>query len=260
MSMNICVISKSSRVLKKCLYTTSETFFKITSCIISKTDTMPNEATYDEQILFLIPCGKTRQFIIESYVTYYLSNRNCDHWYVLTSLEREQYWHTLNDNYQTLLKPLLKTNQPSTIPPCVSVVTFEKMGLFIGQQNVEKAVLIVDEAHILVQYLRNYPSMLQYFHRFKKVLHFTYHLRVCNFGYLLETDKDIQQKIKQFPIGDDDEIQKKFGNNMNQLTIARFVASGNRILFNHAMTSAIVFNAYILFPGLNKWSNRITDE
>ena len=199
----------------------------------------------DAYRLFLIP-HKQRTSTIESSVRrlLYDASNKFDHWYVLTSLEREQYWRTLNNTYQNQFKDA-KHDHP--IPPCVSVVTFEKMGLFIGLHYAETAVLIVDEAHLLVPYLRNYPSMFTHFHRFARVLHFTYHLRVCDFGYLLDTDKTIKRTLTSFPNGDDDAIQRLYGKNTRPLSFSRMAEAGNRILAQQAVTSAILFNMYFFF-------------
>lgn len=239
--------------------------------------------------IFVLPNGTTRDNTLETcvYTALTLSQKTDDdklnHWFLLTSSAREQYWLKRN---KTLLNIL---NNPPEIddshdlrlpPPCVSVVTFERLGVlgwFANKKNKKKqdshkqeinsreGILAIDEAHLLVPYLRTQPKLAKsLFQHFGRIFHFTYNIKLCDLGYLLQTfdakegTKEERQYIDDFPTGDDEQFQTKYVKREGFHTVVQMTKYINGKLFDFAVTAAILVNIARI-PGMislaNKWAD-----
>ena len=242
--------------------------------------------------IFVIPNGKKRDITLETCVYAALSQQptTLNHWFLLTSSAREQYWLKRNKRLSNILSDSSDTSDESDTsdtphiatdgtglsfppPPCVSVVTFERLGVlgwFADDKNhteqikPKQGILAIDEAHLLVPYLRTHPTLADsLFKRFGRIFHFTYNIKLCDLGYLLQTfdcsNNDKESKyIKDFPTGDDEEFQKKYVKHEGFHTVVQWTKQINGKLFDFAVTAAILVNIARI-PGIISWANKWAD-
>lgn len=237
--------------------------------------------------IFVLPNGTTRDNTLETcvYTALTLSQKTDDdklnHWFLLTSSAREQYWLKRNKILLNILNnpPQIDDSHDLRLPPpppCVSVVTFERLGVlgWFGNKkqdsrkqeiNSKEGILAIDEAHLLVPYLRTQPKLAKsLFQHFGRIFHFTYNIKLCDLGYLLQTfdakegTKEEHQYIDDFPTGDDEQFQTKYVKREGFHTVVQMTKYINGKLFDFAVTAAILVNIARI-PGMislaNKWAD-----
>ena len=266
--------------------------------------------------LFMLPLTTQRDGTLERCVYNSMAEERFTHWLLVTSAEREAYWSGRNDELMAQLKldasndsskmsTRLKTQTELLPPPCVSVVTYERLGVlewFVSshsplvsrgksQQLITKffkkvnggtqlpsnltpqnALLVIDEAHGLLPYLRTQPRLAQTLRKFGRVYHFTYNVKLVDVGYLLRTlpkerlsdDErkyiygDRKENIQALPFGDDDAVYARFGKHRHFRTLSQLASQTNGKLIDFATTAVVLANVARV-PGLTTVSNKWAD-
>ena len=273
----------------------------------------------DAGTLFMLPLTTQRDGTLERCVYNSLAeDERFTHWYLVTSAEREAYWSARNHELMDQLKldvsnhrkrgKELKTQTEHFPPPCVSVVTYERLGVlewFVSSQSPvvsrgksqplitnffskigkktggtqlppklhpQNALLVIDEAHGLLPYLRTQPRLAQTLRKFGRVYHFTYNVKLVDVGYLLRTlpDKslsidereyiygDRNKNIQALPFGDDDAVYKRFGKHRHFRSLSQLASQTNGKLIDFATTAVVLANVARV-PGLTTVSNKWAD-
>ena len=282
--------------------------------------------------LFMLPMTTQRDGTLERCVYNSMAEEHFTHWFLVTSAEREAYWSGRNDELMDQLKldasndsskrsARLKTQTELLPPPCVSVVTYERLGVlewFAGtvvnhsnnssakqtepgwrtmaaslrakaaplqtsiasqkskggakELEPQNALLVIDEAHGLLPYLRTQPRLAHTLRKFGRVYHFTYNVKLVDVGYLLRTlpDKrlsddereyiygDRKKNIQALPFGDDDAVYARFGKHRHFRTLSQLASQTNGKLIDFATTAVVLANVARV-PGLTTVSNKWAD-
>lgn len=265
--------------------------------------------------LFMLPLTTQRDGTLERCVYNSMAEERFTHWFLVTSAEREAYWSRRNEELMDQLtldasndskkSTRLRTQTELLPPPCVSVVTYERLGVlewFVSshspvvsrgksQQLITKffkkvnrgtqlpsnltpknALLVIDEAHGLLPYLRTQPRLAQTLRKFGRVYHFTYNVKLVDVGYLLRTlpkerlsdDErayiygDRKENIQALPFGDDDAVYARFGKHRHFRTLSQLASQTNGKLIDFATTAVVLANVARV-PGLTTVSNKWAD-
>ena len=262
--------------------------------------------------LFMLPLTTQRDGTLERCVYNSLTEMRSQpftHWFLVTSAEREAYWSRRNEELMDQLtldasndskkSTRLRTQTELLPPPCVSVVTYERLGVLewfvdtntistvvthnkrtraasdptprknrkyaggVQLLNPQNALLVIDEAHGLLPYLRTQPRLAQTLRKFGRVYHFTYNVKLVDVGYLLRTlpvekESEEHEYIQALPFGDDDAVYARFGKHRHFRTLSQLASQTNGKLIDFATTAVVLANVARV-PGLTTVSNKWAD-